>query len=285
MQSSLLLNQFTQVDFSYIDNEGNIKGMSINVSAVVAGEITGDEHVVVDFSKAKKQIKSTLDELVDHRLWIINGWSKVKTITDVIEDKRVIITTDELVVELPTDAIVQINVAEGTESTLNNIVIQSALSTLVSTVTKWNVQIMIDNQFHVIAMQEGSNTAGFTYVHGLKDSSSFGCQNIAHGHLSLITGRLPQEVLQEVASLLNDKVLANVANKGEKYDIEYTTEQRGYFGLSLTNKDLILWMDTETTCEYIAKFIGDKIKTGYPEIENGMFYISEGLTKGVIQEL
>lgn len=131
----------------------------------------------------------------------------------------------------------------------------------------------------------------FHYTHGLKNSSSWGCQNISHGHRSFLMASVDQAGIYDylyqeygirtsgdLVQLVNDWMshlefcLARVAprfhNKTfmwkqncatspsyeDRMDICYTTD-RGRFAMAMDAQDG-KWYDSETTVENLADTIG-----------------------------
>ena len=82
--AELFLSDLTVVDHAYIDDSGNVVGGSFNPTFYVAGNVDPVEQVVVDFSTIKKDIKNIIDSRLigfDHKLWVIDGYSNVNTLS------------------------------------------------------------------------------------------------------------------------------------------------------------------------------------------------------------
>lgn len=146
-------------------------------------------------------------------------------------------------------------------------------------------------------------TSYFSYTHGLKNSTSLGCQNIGHGHLSYIqlvmdssnwTSALSDQawdIVDKISKELNGThFIFNENLKMSDIDtdirIKYESKDRGEFLMS--NKDescsivpkykVLL---TETTVENLAQFVADQFKDLLSTLEGlKAIYVSEGLHKG-----
>jgi hypothetical protein len=135
----------------------------------------------------------------------------------------------------------------------------------------------------------------FTYVHGLKNSTSWGCQNIAHGHKSWLLfvdgyGQVvypPHEFVLKIEDYLDSRMFIwsdNIVSDDDNgLTIGYETP-RGNFYLvidKISVKTHII--DTETTVEHLAEWfvsyfeedVKEMMKLGATSV-----YFSEGLVKG-----
>ncbi len=158
----------------------------------------------------------------------------------------------------------------------------------------------------------------FSYTHGLKNSTSVGCKNIVHGHLSyiqLVSKKLIMSELKEnnehVAELQQlCKLMAQdlncthfvhsenvIVNEHGSYDA-YTAQGRGYFNtLIKASQEVpkpkgfaplvsnclfgkIEILDTESTVENLMNFVFNKYEDKLRALEVSSIYISEGLHKG-----
>lgn len=306
--SKLQLNQFTQVDYAFIDTTGAVVGSSINISAFVAGSITEDENVVIDFSKCKNAIKSILDDNtsgVDHKLWIAIEHSNIISLTENFAEKTISITTPKVKIELPATDVVKYLGVDLTDANSINMTLSRHVTQRMN-MLGFNVNVEIIADIDPLLVRKSTfngSITSFNYVHGLKNSSSYGCKNIAHGHLSFITSNdIPTDVISDVLNNeFHNKVLVNAENirntsksmtddSGE-LEIAYSVSDRGSFKMNISSFDCLV-MPTETTCEhiavYFAKIVNNYLASGNYEHSFSVgdtfsFYISEGLAKGVHQ--
>ena len=145
----------------------------------------------------------------------------------------------------------------------------------------------------------------FRYTHGLKNSTSFGCQNIVHGHISYITGKLKDSneytdnhyrLLEEIADTINCKTFIFENNlvggyqmgfnhpdsdyKGDVCVLEYHSP-RGTMYQEIRKEDSIL-IKEESTVENIAQWVVQQYRGPLATAGFEKIYVSEGLEKGGI---
>lgn len=158
----------------------------------------------------------------------------------------------------------------------------------------------------------------FSYTHGLKDSTSAGCQNILHGHLSYIQVEYDDssweiadyEMLEDLINKILDDLngthfifaenltaFDDEDSKTHLRKVRYESKSRGSFIIhlkdldeasgkceGLTNKATVC--PTETTIENLVHFIYQKYKTEFDDISGlRSIYVSEGLHKGAVIHL
>ena len=284
MRSSIFLSDLTVVDHAYIDDNGRVIGGSYNPGFIVTGEVSDDESVVVDFSTVKKDLKTHMDKHLynidyngfDHKLWIIEGHSNCELSED---GDRVNILSPAFIGDFPSDAIRYIRNLNNdlySEDFVGEQFAAHLTECLSEIYPDINIDVKCFNTTNVHLIDRNMGITPFSYSHGLKDSTSYGCQNLAHGHLSFIQCG-SQDDADRIAFDLNNAVFINGENivyeDDDELSIEYTS-QRGFFS-GTYNKALnkIIVLGTETTIEYIALYVANTYN-----INN--FYISEGLTKG-----
>lgn len=278
--SSLFLADTTNIDHAYIDDRGMIVGGSYRPKFIVTGKVDPVENVVVDFSTIKKSLKAIIDdkdEGYDHKLWWYSGWSKGDI---VISGDRVVIETPFLRIETPRNAVTIISPEDGFEEYL----IRKARDIYP------DVDLSIATEMTQTFDEMPQFTTGahsFRYVHGLKDSTSWGCQNIGHGHLSYIAARTngdvgtiiaSERVLSRIADEVNDTIFVwrdNLVDDGIVYECS-----RGRMSMMFKQDVKHVVLDTETTVEHLVDYIADTyrddlIKAGVEEL-----FVSEGLSKG-----
>lgn len=295
MKSKLFLSDISVVDHGFINYRGQVIGGSFNPGFVVTGSVDETEKVVVDFSTIKKDLKKLIDRHVDdaysngfdHKVWFIEGYSQG---TCTLIDRYYHIATDACTLVLPIDAVKIITPIDGLEPTYSIEYIQKAFEQylteeLIKIYPLVEVEVECFNNIDTHKINKTQIDFMFTYSHGLKDSTSYGCQNIAHGHLSFIQSEksdVPVEhirKMQQVASDLGGAVFINRENIVFQDDsviqIQYTTERGEFFASYKTTENKLIVLDTETTIEYLAEYVKNTYNvTG--------FYISEGLSKGCV---
>ncbi len=277
----MFVNGITQIDHAYIDTDGMVVGEAINLGGRITGEIEENEQVVIDFSACKKQIKHLIDDTMigmDHKLVVYSN-SKAEVEVDVVFTPRVEITNNSnvCVVDFPIGSLDQY--------------INREVSKYLSELHGTNIvfESHLDTKF---VAQEGLFLVPFTYVHGLKNSSSYGCQNIAHGHRSymaidqsLIEGSdFAKNVFVDIVKQYDGKVFVN-KNDMEDMRLSYESFSRGQYDMVFKDRDDIMLFDTDTTVENLAIAIARDNAIALKSIGVKELYVSEGLTKGAVESL
>jgi 6-pyruvoyl-tetrahydropterin synthase len=297
MKSSLILNDLTCIDHAYIDKYGKIVGGSIHPTIILTGNVTKDENVVIDFSKCKKLIKSLIDDPntgFDHKLWIMSdSKADVYIHPDIFE-----VTTPCVTLTTDQNALKTLNCTYTEEGIAKEIA--SYLKENISQIMGYDLNVECIATFSFHALHSGTGAYAFRYAHGLKNSSSYGCQNIAHGHLSYMQvlgdGYSPilndalSEYMKSLAAAVDGTYYVsreNVADFSSKVCcLEYESCDRGVFSAVIhTAKQKTEVIDTETTIEHLVEHL--KNRSGNELKKFGVKYlvVSEGLTKGSIVEL
>lgn len=282
-KSSMFLCDTTNVDYAYIDEEGNIIGGSIRPKFIVTGRVDGKENVVVDFSTIKKTLKKLIDdqgEGFDHKLWWIEGVSKGTIYFPGIN--TVSIETPKLTISGPKN-IVRIHKSQSEFKDY----LTSKLRDLYPLV---DIDLTIDYSTNFDLPEDISTAAySFRYVHGLRDSTSWGCQNIAHGHLSYICAKSKFKsveldmLMMEIATELDKTVFIWDSNFNSKaVAIDYLCE-RGYMKMSFKDHQKIKVLDTETTVEHLVEYVWKTWQKELQKLDVEMLYVSEGLSKGAVK--
>lgn len=310
--SSIVLNNVTVIDHAYIDKDGNVVGGSFQASFHVQGKIDEKEKVVVDFSTIKKSLKNLIDdneEGFDHKLWVFEGYSNIKSISHI--DDELCIETPQIQLKTPSNAVKYItNISDLLVPNYDVHYVSFCISDFLQKKLQAiypNVEIYVST---ILTTEIGiTDLYGyqlceprfFRYVHGLKDSTSWGCQNIAHGHLSFIAAyTIPREtthqslsnviqVLNEIVDYLDFIVFINKENitqmDNEKQTISYTTD-RGYFEMLFKNNlSRRIILETETTIEFITEFVNQQFGQKLYDAGVRKIIVSEGLTKGSIIDI
>lgn len=319
-RSTMFLNDITVIDHAYIDNKGCVVGGSFHPCFEVSGNPDSVEKVVVDFSAIKRTIKQLIDRHennvetngFDHKVWVIEGYSSFNEVNVNMNMQALMgldttIRTPAVVLDLPTDAVKLITPVSGRIPEYTPEYIGAALEQYLQPLLEkaypnTNIYIKCHNTetIHVPTDELRMHAKTFRYVHGLKDSSSYGCNNIAHGHGSFITAdKNPDNILQTIAAELDNTVFVRGDNisstaitlssnepvvSGE-LTIRYKTS-RGFFLMTIdANAHKIVVLNTETTVEYLAQYVKTKFGDAMRAAGITTFYISEGLSKGAIETL
>lgn len=291
MESTIFLNQITVIDHAFVGPDGLIYGGSWLPDFFVTGEVSADESVVVDFSTIKKDIKSLIDDEeigFDHKLLFFEGISKGMCVVNGTEIK---ISSEHISYTGPFDSVKIVKERTPTEALQN--FVQEGLRHKYGPSIKVRVKLNLDR---VHGLEHGAQHF-FRYVHGLKSSTSWGCGNIVHGHLSFLEaiGGEPlstKMLLNQIASTL-DKVMfiykENIIDQSDSHitiGYDSTVCGRGPFRLTFNpNFMKFAILDTETTIEHLVEFV--ETHWGNTLRMHGIkaLLVSEGLSKGAVLDL
>ena len=301
-RSTIFLKDISVIDHAYIDDTGKILGGSYNLTVIVSGQISNTEHVVIDFSTIKTSIKNLVDAKengFDHKLWVIPSFSLCQIITNNESIRTIKSPSFELTVPRNAVNIVNCNFIGSVLETMQRAIQQYLFQEL--SVIYPDVDISIE-----VLLNENMLTFGnqyyqtFRYVHGLKDSTSWGCQNIAHGHLSWIGIEHDSlfrndcfdcqkgiQSFNELCNSLNNVMFIwsdnIIADNDDILEIGYST-LRGQFSLKLNRREYnIIILDVDTTIENIVGYLASKYENDFVLGHVKSLYVSEGLSKGAIK--
>lgn len=310
-RSTMFLNDLTVVDHAYIDDKGRIVGGSFNPCFEVSGKPDPVENVVVDFSTIKKDIKDIIDRHsfninengFDHKVWVIEGYSYVTTMMmrGVTAENTVSIVTPHLSMTLPGDAVKIIPEIEGMTPAYTLKYIGAAFASAVQhrlniLYPKIDIKVSCTNTEHIHTPSPNVKRSAhqFRYVHGLKDSTSYGCKNIAHGHGSFISSDDdPSGLLELIAKELDNTIFVRKENikqlrhdsTGFKLCIGYDTP-RGAFDMTIdADAHKVVVLNTETTVEFLAAYVKERFGSLMRVSGMESFCVSEGLSKGAVEAL
>lgn len=311
-QATMFLCDVSVVDHAYIDNRGLVIGGSFHPSFLVSGNIDPEEKVVVDFSTIKKQLKKEIDDDAvgfDHKCWIIEGYSDIVSMA--IDGKEV--TFAELNAPDDGNGIYwdeTINIITSAcsfvapRSAFKFIQTQHMVNPVYSTehagqfmeeylnkyFNQYGITVKCKNSERVHHYRTGVAMSTFRYTHGLKDSTSWGCQNLAHGHYSFIELNAyfeeeeDQSLTQSIADHLDNAVFINrenIVNECDKFiEIEYTSERGHFWAQYCKGANKIIVLDTETTVEYLIEYVATEFKEDLNRLCISELFVSEGLSKG-----
>lgn len=303
----MFLNQISVVDHAYIDDKGHVVGGSFNPDFIVSGDIDPVEQVVVDFSTVKKDLKRFIDHKefgFDHKLWFIVGYSLGTFEQHMVDGEWYYsIITPTFRAKLPANAV---KVFTATEYTLESIgsafedYLQVHMESLYPSIKiVCNNTTIAHTNNSIASGQNGvlpvaqSQPSYFTYVHGLKDSTSWGCQNNSHGHLSFIQlepANADTLLLQQsIASVLDGVVFIKRENidrtEGSWVHIDYTTERGHFYAAYDASQIKVVILDTETTIEHLVSHVAEAFGDDIKALGVTRVFVSEGLSKGAIVEI
>lgn len=280
MRKSIFLNDVTCIDHGYLNDQGFIEGRSFLLDVIVTGDIpdSNAEQVVIDFSKCKKLIKQCIDDNetgFDHKCWV-----KDYQYEDLL-DGYIEIKSNSTQAVVPKNAIKETN---NFESDIKN-QLESFLQSKYP-----DIDITIEIKLKDYIEESEYPRVYFNYSHGLKNSSSWGCQNLLHGHTSFIelysdthidTRLLDDFDKVSLMFIYKDNI---IFDKNGIMIISYVTE-RGTFHLNIDKNKYdsfgiyVIILDTETTIENLIDYVERIVKTS----STNWLKVSEGLQKGAVK--
>ena len=279
--SSMFLGDTTNIDLAYISCTGEVVGYSYRPKFIVSGKIDAKENVVVDFSTIKKLLKGTIDDRFDgydHKLWWYEDASKG---TIQFASGMVNIKTPYVEITGPADIVKVIPKDFGIEEHVNRLLQEKYPYNEVSARLTLTTDVDLMPEMNVPPQF-------FSYVHGLKDSTSWGCQNIAHGHLSYIIAEvtgdttLATELLKKIADRINGTIFAWKRNVNENI-ITYDSF-RGPMKMRV-NSEKFEVLQTETTVEHLVHWVYRVYRDDLYDAGVKTLFLSEGLSKGACYTL
>lgn len=291
--SSIFLNNLTQIDYAEIDVRSlTPKGGSYQLNAIVSGKVDDVEQVVVDFSKIKKDIKGIVDdqnEGYDHKLWVP------------VDNTNINVEEDSGEIQISTMFFESISPTNATQFITKNIVLD--INSLVENylnkkypLLKINTQSEL-TQDNYCPSHLLCSKIDFRYMHGLRNSSSWGCQNMNHGHLSWMAFAdkdnspvlFPFAQSRRLKDELNNSIFIweeNVRSiKNGFIEIEYRTPRGLFYSKYSKNSNKVIIVSEDTTIENLADWFVKKYYDVLIEYGVKAIYMSEGLSKGSVIEI
>ena len=279
--TNLFIKQLTTIDSSYLCSWRGLVGETWLMDIALYGELN-EQGMLFDFGDIKSTIKSTVDQLLDHKLlvpeapWVDlkqhNGRSDITA--KIIDEKR----TYMVQYRAPEQAIEQISTEAITAQTL-----QAYLSEKIAAVLPDNV-----HKLDILLYQEIIEGPFYHYSHGLKKHQG-NCQRLIHGHRSafsiFIDGKHAEEEEMLWATQWQDITLVTEEDIQHRYllnNIEYLCvgyhAPQGYFEMALP-ADRAHLVNTDTTVELIAHYLAHKVSEKY---DNATVKVTayEGYNKG-----
>ncbi|UJF23322.1 6-carboxytetrahydropterin synthase [Shewanella sp. OMA3-2] len=172
----LFVKDLTVIDFSYLCPIRGMIGESWIVDVLLDGGLD-EQNMVLDFSKVKKTIKNTIDDVADHRLLIPTACSEVRwqqqgdrVWMDFASQKG------DIHLACPSQAFALIPTEVIDFESVNDFLQKALREALPDNVQDINITLR----------NEVLSTPYYHYSHGLRKHDG-NCQRIAHGHRSPVT--------------------------------------------------------------------------------------------------
>jgi len=288
----LFVNDLTVIDFSYLCVDRGIVGESWIVDVLLDGTLN-DENMVLDFGIVKKQIKSIIDDSVDHKLLLPTQEQalSVSSSTDNINHEYVDFSSKrgEYFLQSPQSAFAKIDAEEiNIESVTHHLheIIMKELPENVQGLTLTLRPEIIDSDF-------------YHYSHGLRMHQG-NCQRIAHGHRSKIkiykNDERSTNLEQQWCYRWQDIYLASEEDKISVEQVQLSqnaksklnpdhqffsyTAPQGRFDIAVP-KNVLEIVDCDSTVELLADYIARQLKSQAPT-STFKVVAFEGVAKGAI---
>jgi 6-pyruvoyl-tetrahydropterin synthase len=314
-KSTMFLANLSVVDHAVLIPEGLIRGNSHNPSFEVSGVVDEVENVVCDFSTIKKRMKQLIDDHdmgFDHKCWILKDFSqyfkfdsagKEVTFEEALAmppQQLLTVTSKAVKITGPRNSFKFIDMHGTNPDVFYQQYLKEHLPEFDFVCrTTHDVHTMpVEDPEHPTCIHKNYEYWFFSYVHGLKDSTSYGCQNIAHGHLSYLHTNVPttsveiNSALRSIITEINDTIFIRkdnvVKDTPDQLVFEYNCK-RGFYRMEIDkNKEFVKYaiLDTETTIEHLVEYIATKYHDILVnDIGATKLYVSEGLSKGAVVDL
>ncbi|WP_076415424.1 6-carboxytetrahydropterin synthase [Shewanella sp. UCD-KL12] len=284
----LFVRDLTVIDFSYLCPIRGMVGESWIVDVLLDGGLD-EQNMVLDFSKVKRTIKDTIDNVADHRLLIPTAYSEVRWQQ---QGDKVWMDFNSLKGDIhlacPAQAFALIP-SEIIDFESVNTFLQKALREALPENVE-GIALTLRNELH--------DTPFYHYSHGLRKHDG-NCQRIAHGHRSPINifenGIAAPHLDEYWAERWKDIYLAtqeDVVPVGElslspqasindesHYGFCYQAPQ-GEFQLAMPKSSCEV-IPHDTTVELLAEFVANTLVAQSPE-KTFKVIAYEGVGKGAI---
>lgn len=303
--STIFNRNISVIDHAYINHLGQVVGGSYHLNVDIGGSIENNEQVVVDFSRIKKDIKEIVDSKedgFDHKLWLITGYSRANVIFPAFSNNA-FVHSNACWMQVPKNAIKQFDGTTDVRESAELAIQKQLQIELSKKYPNSNLFVKVSLTTEAFTINKKSdNFSFFTYSHGLKNSSSWGCQNVGHGHLSFIEWFHDSNYSNECSDCMNavkelkSKIAEldgavfvfseNIESETEKeIKIKYTTERGEWIALYKKEENNIVVLPIETTVENITNWFVTKYDKILAQAHIKQIRISEGLAKGALVNL
>lgn len=284
----LFVNDLTVMDFSYLCPERGMVGESWIVDVELDGDLN-EESMIQDFAIVKKQLKSLIDQYVDHKLLIPVEHEFTKVVRDLPDELvRVDFVRPEqksIHLTCPADAYAFIYANTITMTSVGEYLQDILAIHLPNNVAGINLSLRTE---HI-------PTAFYHYTHGLKKHDG-NCQRIAHGHRSKIhiyyNDQIQPEAEAHWASRWADIYIGTREDEvkceqlsqhypeisdATHFAFRYTASQ-GDFELAIPRSECEV-IELDTTVECLAQYVlnEEQVRSGQAKVTVMAF---EGVGKG-----
>lgn len=276
----LFVEQLTVIDSSRLDPVEGLVGESWIVDVEIGGSLDA-QGMVFDFGDVKRELKTAIDDTVDHRLLVPEHGTEISHTEDGVS---VAFSSDRGMIRMsgPAHAVVVVPGARVNITALERLLQTSLLPRLPANVTDLTVRLR----------HEAIEGAWYAYSHGLQAHGG-ACQRIAHGHRSRIVIHRDGEPARDWEQYWAQRwkniylgtrhhLVASPVHDGVPFHCFRYTAGEGVFTLELPAAACEL-LETETTVEQIAAHLHAEMKEREPTVRLTVRAF-EGVGKGALAD-
>ena len=283
----LFVNDLTVIDFSYLCPIRGVVGESWIVDLILHGSLD-EQSMVLDFAKVKKQVKTIIDENVDHKL----------AVPELHPNTRITKHQDGTLIDFSSQNAKQISVFSPDEA----FCLVDSEQINEQSVIEFLQQIILadlpNNVEQVDLTLRAENIDGFYYhyTHGLKKHDG-NCQRITHGHRSKVivqeNGMKSPRLQKYWAQRWQDSYLASLEDqiKLDELKVIAPNHQEGYLAFAyqalqgyfelMIHESCTEIVPCDTTVECLAEYMNQQLVKINPDSKYRVTAF-EGVAKGAI---
>lgn len=278
-----------------------LSGLSKMVSAQVFGEMDSERGVIVDFSSLKNVIKHFIDESVsgfDHKLLMSSDLFQSDYVELQIKGNngakrdgvRILKPNGSVAFQVEGRNFLRVYGGDENWFTLEEFMGKYLTGCLRNHYGNDTLEVWVSLHGKPVHSHDGDYRATFSYMHGLCNSSSYGCQNILHGHTSYVQvinrlGDVDEFASNLIAEYLDGCYIYNDAHAKDEckglLKIGYKSSERGKWKLYIP-PSYSLPLYQEPTIENIVSHVGLVFEDELKAAEAEKIIVSEGLNKAGI---
>lgn len=274
-----------------------LSGFSKMVSVEVAGKLQKEEQVIVDFSNLKYALKYYIDEYnngFDHKLFISNDLFESDNVEIQVKGSngakrdglRILKPNGEVAFQVEGRKFLRVY-GDDTRHSLEEFMSDYLTDCLQNHYGEKYLKAWVTLHSKPVHAHDGDYRATFQYMHGLCKSSSYGCQNIVHGHSSFVqvfnkNGDVDEFASNMIAQYLDGCYIYNDAHaktsNGKLLKIGYKSLERGKWKLYIPpsySLPICAEPTIENIIDHVCIVFEDELKAAYAS----EVVISEGLSK------
>lgn len=227
MNISLFCEDFTGLDYAYLDRDKGFVGNSLSVNVKLTGKVS-EEGILYDFSLVKKVIKQVIDNICDHKLVVPSqlvsyhkGQGKLQHVLAASQSKLEYIAPESAFCEIPE----------------TEVSIRAIKNFLEQKITKEMPKNILGIEVNLLQEKRSDHSVYINYTHGLKDHLG-NCQRLFHGHRSTFKIYIQKHRMERFERELFNKTFNkpihfvcwdNIKNQAEVQKVTKQKEPEGIF--------------------------------------------------------